>query len=101
MPGTTLPQWLLAAPGAVLATLAALVVVRVLVDRLAGDRDAGIVLRSLRFVTDLVLVPVRSLTPRIVPAPLVGLFAVSWLIVARMLWLLAAAALGLRVSFGG
>ena len=100
MTGSTASQWLLAAPGMLLALLALIVVVRALVDLLAGT-GGGVIRRALTVISDPVLAPVRAITPRIVPPPLVALLAVSWLVALRMLLLFIAAALGLRTSFSG
>lgn len=98
---TAVPQWLLDAPNTILALLGAVMLLRLALELVPGRGRAGLAGRILSAVTDPVLAPVRAITPQIVPAPLVCIFAVCWLIAARMGWILVAAGLGLRTSFGG
>lgn len=98
---TAVSQWVLGVPSALLALLAAFMLARLALELALGDGRAGFAGRLLRAVTEPVLVPVRAITPQIVPAPFVCLFAVCWLVAARMAWMVVAAAFGLRTSFGG
>ena len=99
--GSTVPQLLYDAPSVILAALAVAVVVRAMRDAVLSRRPQSLPGRILQIITDPVVRPVRGLTPRIVPTGFVYFFAICWLTAARMLWLIAGAALGLRSGFGG
>jgi hypothetical protein len=51
-------------------------------------------------VTDPVLSVVGAITPRVVPAGLVVVFAIIWLLVARIVLFLTLVAFGFRPSLG-
>lgn len=97
---TGVSQWMLGAPSTILALLGAFMLVRLALELVAANKRTGFAGRLLHTVTDPVFIPVRAITPHIVPAPLVCLVAVCWLVAARMGWMFVAAALGLRTSFG-
>lgn len=93
-------QYLLNAPGIILAALVVAVALRALRDLVVGQRREGILGRILRVLTDPVVRPVRAMAPWAVPRGLLYLFAVCWLVAARMLWFVVSAALGVRTGFG-
>ncbi len=91
---------LTSAPGVILAALAVAVALRGLRDLVVGQRREGILGRILRILTDPVVRPVRAMAPWAVPRGLLYLFAVCWLVAARMLWFIVSAALGVRTGLG-
>ena len=95
-----MPQGLLSAPSTILAILTAAVVLRAVYELIAGSGGPGIVARGLSLLTDPVLRPSRAAAPRIVPTGLIYLFALCWLIAARMVWFVVSAALGLWAGTG-
>jgi hypothetical protein len=85
-------HWYLHIPNVILAVLVYLLIARGVLS-LVFDR-AGPIVRPLRIVTDPVLAVVGFITPRIVPAGLVVVFAIVWLSTARIALLFAATLLG-------
>lgn len=60
-----------------------------------------VILKVFRTVTRPVVRCVRAITPAIVPNGLVIVFAIAWLMAARMVWFLNAVAFGMRLNSGG
>ena len=51
-------------------------------------------------ITDPILYSVRAITPLVVPNGLVMVFAIIWILLMRVLWLLAAALMGFLPNAG-
>lgn len=83
-----------------LAVLAVVVVLRLCLEAAFGRDSAALPMRLMRLVTAPVVGFARALSPRIVPAPLVYTFAICWLLAARMVLYVVAAAMGIRTSLG-
>jgi YggT family protein len=64
-----------------------------------ADGGAG-PLRALARVTDPVLAGVAAITPRVVPLPLVIVFALVWLVALRLALFIAVTARGIRLTMG-
>lgn len=93
-------QLLFDVPSFILGSLAVAIAMRAIWDATLGSDAPGLPGRALRGITEPILRIVRSLAPKIVPTGLIYLFALCWLMAARMVWLIVGAALGLRTSFG-
>jgi hypothetical protein len=80
---STLSYWYLHLPSLLLAALIYLLLGRlILAPFVAADNPF---MRVLAAVTNPVVRTVGAITPRVVPAPLVILFAIMWLLSARIL----------------
>lgn len=75
--------WYLHLPSLVLALLIYLLLGRLLLSLLLGTDS--LVMRVLAAVTDPVVKTVGAITPRVVPSALVIVFAIMWLLSARIL----------------
>lgn len=64
-------------------------------------RNDAVILKVFGTVTHPVLSAVRFLTPAIVPNGVIPVFAIAWLMAARMFWLLTCIAAGMRPQIGG
>lgn len=82
----------------ILGLLAAAVLLRICLEAVLGRAGAGLPLRIVQAMTAPVVGFASALAPRIVPAPLVYAFAICWLLTARLLLHVGAAALGIRAS---
>ena len=78
-----LTHWHFYLSNIVLAALIYLLLARLVIS-LALPADNALA-RYVRFVTDPLVKPVAALTPRVVPAPIVVGFAITWLLVARII----------------
>lgn len=99
-----LTHWYFHVPNLLMAaliyTLIGRYVLEIAFDMIGGRQDA-VILRVFRSVTDPLLQLVRLITPLIVPAGLLIVFAIAWLMAARMFWFLTCVAAGMRPSVGG
>ena len=95
-----LAHWYYHVPNLILAALIWLLVGRLilsLVVRRGGGRSG---IRLLDAVTDPLVKAVGAVTPRLVPAGLVIVFAIAWLLAARIGLFFAVSATGVRLSMG-
>jgi hypothetical protein len=84
MPNANLfTDWYLHLPSLALALFIYLLLGRLILSPLLGADNA--VMRALAAVTDPVVKTVGAITPRVVPSSLVIVFAVMWLLSARIL----------------
>jgi len=90
-------HWYFRVPDLVLAALVYLLLAR-LVLSLILDR-ANVAMRTLAAVTGPVVTAVGAITPRIVPPALVLLFAIVWLLAARIVLFQVAMAIGMRAMW--
>ncbi len=98
LPQKFFEQWYFHVPDRLIVLMMVLIAVHILFDlALATFRreDLG-AMRFLSAVTAPVIAPVRFLTPRIVPDPLIMVFAIAWLMALRLVLFAVCAALGLR-----
>ena len=95
-----MPQGLLSAPSTILAILTAAVVLRAVYELIAGSGGPGIVARRVCLLTHPGLLPPHAAAPPNAPTGLIYLFALCWLIAARMVWFVVSAALGLWAGTG-
>jgi hypothetical protein len=99
MPGASLfAPWYYHVPNLILAALIWLLIGRFVLALVLGRSNA--VVRLLEAVTNPVLTAVGTITPRLVPAGLVIVFAIAWLLAARIALFVAVSATGARLSMG-
>jgi hypothetical protein len=99
MPGSGfLAHWYFHGPDLILAALIWLLVARLVLSLAFGAGHPNALLRLVRAVTDPVVTAVGAITPRVVPATLVIIFAVAWLLAARIALFFAVSAAGVRLS---
>ena len=99
MPGASFfAPWYYHVPNLILAALIWLLIGRLVLTPLLG-RD-NFVVRLLGAVTTPVLTAVGAITPRLVPDVLVAVFAIAWLLAARIALFVAVSATGVRLSMG-
>jgi len=79
-----------------LAAFCYLVIVRLLLSPLPAANNA--IVRTVRALTQPLLVAVGAITPRMVPSPLLLLGAVTWLYAARVVLRAGIAATGVRLG---
>jgi len=91
--------WWFHIPNLLLAALIYTLIGRYALELFFAGRDA-VILTVFRNVTDPIVKLVRLITPAVVPGGLVIVFAVVWLMAARMFWFLTAVAYGMRPSMG-
>jgi uncharacterized protein YggT (Ycf19 family) len=101
MPGTGfLAHWYYHVPNLILAALIWLLIGRLVLSLVLGPGRGNPVLRLLDAATSPVLKTVGVITPRLVPAGLVIVFAIAWLLAARIALFVAVSATGARLSMG-
>jgi hypothetical protein len=93
-----LTYWYYYLPDLVMAALIYLLVARLLLSLLPSRVRDGVIGRLLDMATGPVLWGVGAVTPRVVPAGLVVVFALAWLLAARLVLFIAVAATGARLS---
>jgi len=99
MPGASFfAPWYYHVPNLILAALIWLLIGRLVLSPLLGRGNA--VVRLLEAVTSPVVQAVGAITPRLVPAGLVIVFAIAWLLAARIALFVAVSATGVRLSMG-
>jgi len=82
MPSTS-SYWYFHGPSLLLAALIYLLLARLVLSLLLGGEN--LVMRALAAITDPVVKAVGAITPRVVPSALVVVFAIMWLLSARIL----------------
>ena len=99
MPGASFfAPWYYHVPNLILAALIWLLIGRLVLSLVLGRGNA--VVRLLEAVTGPVLKAVGAITPRLVPAGLVIVCAIAWLLAARIALFIAVSATGVRLSMG-
>ena len=90
--------WYYHGPNLILLVLIWLLIVRLALSVLLGR--GNLVVRVLEAATSPVLTAVGAITPRLVPGVLVVVFAIAWLLAARIALFVAVSATGVRLSMG-
>jgi uncharacterized protein YggT (Ycf19 family) len=93
-----LAAWPVQALNILLAAMAYALVARLLLSGIVSN--GAWPARLLSSITNPILRPVAAVTPRVVPPPLVIVFAVAWLFAARLLLAFGATIAGLRSALG-
>ncbi len=78
-------DWLQTLPDLALALFSGLVAIRIVLVLIVPAGIDSRLYRLLRYITDVVVIPVRFVTPRIAPLFVVLVFALVWLFLARFL----------------
>lgn len=94
-------HWYFHLPNFLLAAAIYTLIGRYLLSLFFGADSDRVVMRVFRNVTDPILKVVALVTPKIVPRGLLMVFAVIWLLAARMALFLAFALAGLKPDIGG
>jgi uncharacterized protein YggT (Ycf19 family) len=92
--------WLYNGPNMVLSILLYMLIGRYILSLFFRPQSELVIWRAFCQVTDPVLNVVRAVTPLVVPAGLVMVFAVFWLLLLRVAWLVIAAMYGFLPSLG-
>lgn len=88
-------HWYLHAANLVLIAMICLLAARLVLSLAMGS--GGVLMRALAAATAPVAVAVGAITPRIVPFPLVLVFAIAWLAALRISLSMVALAMGVRL----
>jgi len=92
--------WYFHIPNFILAALIYTLIGRYLLGLLFSKKPEAVILRVFESITNPILKVVRFITPAVVPNGLVLVFAVAWLMAARMFWFLTCVAAGMSPSVG-
>lgn len=92
--------WLYNGPNMLLSILLYTLIGRYLLSLVFRPQSELVIWRVFWQVTDPVLYAVRAITPKIVAPGLVMIFAVFWLILLRIVWLLLAVMYGFLPQVG-
>jgi YggT family protein len=92
--------WYFHVPNLLMAALIYTLIGRYLLSLMFSRNPDAVILKVFASVTDPILKLVRLVTPRIVPNGLVMVFAIVWLMAARLFWFLTCVAAGMRPSMG-
>lgn len=95
-----LAHWYFHIPNLAMAALMYTIMGRYVLSLLFSDRPDAVIMKVFANVTDPFLKLVRFITPGIVPAGLILVFAIVWLMALRMFWFLTCVAAGMRLSIG-
>jgi hypothetical protein len=90
--------WLYNGPNMLLSILLYMLIGRYILALMFRMQSDLVIWRVFCQITDPVLHTVRAITPALVPPGLVMVFSVFWLLMLRILWLLAAALFGFLPS---
>lgn len=89
MSGGPLAQWQFQVPNVILIAAVYLMIVRCLLSLVVAADGDNFAWRLVRSLTDPVVRPIGFVTPRVIPAGVLPIFAVAWLLGARILLKLA------------
>lgn len=95
-----LTYWYFHIPNMILAALIYTLIGRYLLTLLFRKNPDAVILRVFQAITDPVLKAIRFITPAVVPNGLVMVFAIAWLMAARMFWFLTCVAAGMTPTIG-
>jgi YggT family protein len=93
-----LVHWYFHVPNLILAALIYLLLGRLIVALVFGAASDNVLFRLFDIATRPVLKVVGAITPRIVPGAFVIVFAIMWLIAARIALFVGVSATGVRLS---
>lgn len=92
--------WYFHIPNLVLAALIYTLIGRYLLSLFFRKNQDAVMLRVFAAITDPVLKAVRAITPAVVPNGVVMVFAIAWLMAARMFWFVTCVAAGMSPTVG-
>ena len=93
--------WLFHIPNILLAAMIYTLLGRYVLSLVFPPDSDKVVWQVFRQITDPILAVVRLVTPAIVPAPLLNVFAVVWLLLARVAFYFLTRSLGLLPTIQG
>lgn len=93
-------HWYFHVPNLIMAAMIYTLIGRYLLELLLTRRPDAVILNVFRTMTAPIVGAVRAITPRIAPDGLVVVFAICWLMAARLFWFLTCVAAGMRLSLG-
>lgn len=93
--------WYFHIPNYVLAALMYSLLARFILSFVFAAGSTNYIFRAFVWLTEPVVIATRFLTPRAVPAPVIMLFAVVWLLIARFALLVSFTSAGLAPAIGG
>lgn len=93
--------WLFHGPNMALAAALYTLIGRYVLSLFFRPQSELVIWRVFRQITDPLLHAARSVTPLVVPDGLVMVFAIIWILILRVLWLMVAAFNGFLPSVGG
>ncbi|MEZ5851359.1 MAG: hypothetical protein R3D68_11995 [Hyphomicrobiaceae bacterium] len=98
-----LTHWYFHIPNLMMAALIYTLIGRYLLELFFArtGKDDPVIVRVFRSVTDPFLKLIRLVTPAIVPNGVLIVFAIAWLMAARMAWFLTCVAAGMRANVLG
>ncbi len=92
--------WYFHIPNLILSALIYTLIGRYVLSLFFRNNPDAVIFRVFRSVTDPILKAVRVITPAVVPNGVVMVFAIVWLMAARMFWFLTCVAAGMAPSIG-
>lgn len=95
-----LTYWYFHIPNLLMAALIYTLIGRYLLSLFFGPDSKAVLLKVFAAVTNPVVKCVRTITPAVVPNGLVLVFAVAWLMAARLFLFLTCVAAGMRLATG-
>jgi uncharacterized protein YggT (Ycf19 family) len=98
MADSFLPNWYFHLPNLAMAALIYTLIGRYLLSLFFKADSQAVILVVFKSITDPILKVVRAITPQIVPNGLIIVFAVVWLMAARMFWFLTCVAAGMKAG---
>jgi YGGT family len=93
-------NWYVQAPSLILAFASYLLIARFVLDLTFGALGDNPVFRALRWLTNPFVRAIGTITPRVVPGPLVTASAIVWIFAARVVLVQVAAAIAMRRMMG-
>ena len=93
--------WLYHGPNMLIAIGLYMLLGRYILSLVFRQNSELVIWRVFCQITDPILHSVRAITPAIVPNGLVMVFAIFWMIILRIVWLLVSAIGGFLPSIGG
>lgn len=93
--------WLFHGPNMLLAAALYTLIGRYVLSLFFRAESDLVIWRTFRQLTDPLLHTARALTPLVVPNGLVMVFAIVWILILRIVWLMIAALNGFLPSLGG
>jgi YggT family protein len=93
--------WLFHGPNMALAAALYTLIGRYVLSLFFRHESELVIWRVFRQITDPLLHAARAVTPLVVPNGMVMIFAIIWILILRIFWLLVAALNGFLPSLGG
>jgi hypothetical protein len=93
-------HWYYHVPNLILVALIWLLIGRLVLSLIFSPGSGNTLVRLFHVPTNPVLMAVGAVTPRLVPTGLVVVFAIVWLLAARVALFVAVSATGARLSMG-